>query len=70
MLLKIGRARHPNHPYQDPRVTTHIADGRAYLQNTATKYNLIEFALPDSLTAVAPDGSTLTLPWSQPALDP
>ncbi len=53
VLLKIGRARHPNHPYQDPRVTTHIADGRAYLQNTATKYNLIEFALPDSLTAVS-----------------
>ena len=52
-LLQIGRDRHPNHPYQNPRVTTHIADGREYLQNTTTKYNLIEFALPDSLTAVS-----------------
>ena len=52
-LLQIGRDRHPSHPYQDPRVTTHVADGRAYLENTSTKYNLIEFALPDSLTAVS-----------------
>ncbi len=53
VLLKIGRARHPNHPYSSPRVTTHNADGRAYLENTTAKYNLIEFALPDSLTAVS-----------------
>jgi Spermine/spermidine synthase domain len=53
VLLQIGRAGHPNHPYQDPRVTAHIADGRAFLQNTSKKYNLIEFALPDSLTAVS-----------------
>ena len=34
VLLKIGRSEHPNHPYDNPRVTTHSADGRAFLQNT------------------------------------
>ena len=52
MLLRIGRHEHPNHPYDSPRVTTHSADGRAFLQNTPKRYNLILFALPDSLTAV------------------
>ena len=52
VILKIGRSEHPNHPYDNPRVTTHTADGRAFLQNTRQHYNLILFALPDSLTAV------------------
>jgi hypothetical protein len=52
LLPKIGQ-QHPDHPYQDPRLTTHIADGREYLQNTTKKYNLIVFALPDSLVALA-----------------
>ena len=52
LLPKIGAA-HPNHPYQNPRLMVHIADGREYLQNTHKKYNLIVFALPDSLSALA-----------------
>ena len=52
LLPKIGLG-HPDHPYQNPRLTVHIADGRAYLQNTHTKYNLIVFALPDSLVALS-----------------
>ncbi len=52
-LLQIGRDQHPEHPYQNPRVTAHVADGRAYLQDTSQHYNLILFALPDSLTALA-----------------
>lgn len=52
ILIKLGRSQHPNHPYDSPRVTTHNADGRAFLQNSTKKYNLILFALPDSLTAV------------------
>jgi hypothetical protein len=51
LLPVIGRD-HPNRPYQNPRVTVHTADGRAYLQNTNKKYNLIVFALPDSLVAL------------------
>jgi hypothetical protein len=51
LLPVIGRA-HTNRPYQNPRVTVHNADGREYLQNTNKKYNLIIFALPDSLVAL------------------
>ncbi|HCU93840.1 MAG TPA: spermidine synthase [Actinobacteria bacterium] len=51
LLPVIGRG-HPNHPYRSPRVTIHQADGREYLQNTNKKYNLIVFALPDSLVAL------------------
>ncbi len=57
VLLGIGRAEHPNHPYDSPRVTTHTDDGRAFVQDTTRKYNLILFALPDSLTAVAGQSS-------------
>jgi Spermine/spermidine synthase domain len=52
-IVQIGRQYHPNHPYQSPRVTIHIADGRQYLQDTTEHYNLIVYALPDSLTALA-----------------
>ncbi len=49
-LLEIGRERHPDHPYDDPRVTTHIDDGRAFLERSNERYDLVVFALPDSLT--------------------
>jgi hypothetical protein len=52
-LVAAGRRRHLNHPYQDPRVTAYVADGRQYLQDTSKHYNLILLALPDSLTALA-----------------
>ncbi|MDF5753901.1 spermidine synthase [Spongiactinospora sp. TRM90649] len=45
--------RHPDRPYADPRVTTHVTDGRAFLEQTGKKYDLILFALPDSLTLVS-----------------
>ncbi|WP_238165427.1 spermidine synthase [Kribbella caucasensis] len=51
-IRDIGRERHPDHPYQDPRVTSHIDDGRAFLSRTDKKYDLILLALPDSLTLV------------------
>ena len=57
VLLGIGKAKHPDHPYDSPRVTVHTDDGRAFVQDTTKKYNLILFALPDSLTAVAGQSS-------------
>jgi hypothetical protein len=51
-IRDIGKALHPDRPYQDPRVTSHINDGRAYLSGTDKKYDLILLALPDSLTLV------------------
>jgi SAM-dependent methyltransferase len=52
-LLDFGKTHHPDRPYQDPRVTTYVNDGRAFLENTDKKYDLILFALPDSLTLVS-----------------
>ncbi len=52
-LLRFGRQHNPDHAYQDPRVTAHVNDGRAFLEQTKTKYDLILFALPDSLTLVS-----------------
>ncbi|GAB2745787.1 spermidine synthase [Streptomyces bullii] len=52
-LQQIGAQLHPARPYDDPRVHVHIDDGRAFLERTKTKYDLIILALPDSLTLVA-----------------
>jgi spermidine synthase len=52
VLLRLGRERHPERPYSDPRVTAHIDDGRAFLERTDRRYDLILLALPDSATIV------------------
>jgi SAM-dependent methyltransferase len=52
-LVQIGVDGNPDHAYQDPRVTRHINDGRAFLENTRHRYDLILFALPDSLALVS-----------------
>jgi len=52
-LQQIGMERHPNQPYSDPRVTPIVNDGRAFLRSTDKKYDLVIFALPDSLTLVS-----------------
>ena len=56
-LHLLGKQLHPNRPYQDPRVSVHINDGRAFLQQAKTKYDMILFALPDSLTLVSGQSS-------------
>jgi hypothetical protein len=56
-LYQIGVQSHPNHPYQDPRVSVHITDGREFLEHTTQTYDLIVFALPDSLTLVSGQAS-------------
>jgi hypothetical protein len=52
-LQRFGAQHGPDHPYADPRVSVHINDGRAFLQQTKSRYDLILFALPDSLTLVS-----------------
>jgi SAM-dependent methyltransferase len=52
-IQQIGGEKNPNQPYADPRVTTYIDDGRAFLSRTDNEYDLILFALPDSLTLVS-----------------
>ena len=50
VILRIGREQHPDRPYADPRVRTITDDARHFLATTARKYDLIVFALIDSLT--------------------
>jgi SAM-dependent methyltransferase len=52
-IQQLGIDFHPDHPYQDSRVTRVENDGRAYLRSTDKKYDLVIFALPDSLTLVS-----------------
>jgi hypothetical protein len=56
-IYQIGTQIEPNHPYQDPRVTVHIDDGRAFLQKTQNHYDLILLALPDSIVLVSGQSS-------------
>lgn len=51
-ILQIGEERHPERPYSSERVTTYVNDGRAFLEQATTEYDLILFALPDSLALV------------------
>jgi SAM-dependent methyltransferase len=48
-ILDIGVHFHPDHPYQDPRVVAHLDDGRHFLRTTQQKYDLVVYALVDSL---------------------
>lgn len=56
-LAQLGRRFNIDRPYQNPRVTLHVNDGRAYLEQTSTRYDLVLFALPDSLTVLAGQSS-------------
>ena len=56
-IQEIGEDLHPDRPYQDERVRVHIGDGRAFLQQTDRTYDLILFALPDSITLVSGQSS-------------
>jgi hypothetical protein len=50
VIQQLGAQLHPDRPYADRRVRVVINDGRAYLRNSDEKFDLIIFALPDSLT--------------------
>lgn len=56
-IQQLGARYNPDKPYSNPRVKVVINDGRAYLQNTTERYDLIIFALPDSLTLTSSNTS-------------
>lgn len=56
-LQSLGAKIHPDRPYDDPRVDVFITDGRAFLEQSDKRYDLILFALPDSLTLVSGQSS-------------
>jgi hypothetical protein len=49
-IIRLGREHHPDHPYSDPRVTVINDDARHFLRTTTKQYDLVVFALIDSLT--------------------
>lgn len=56
-LADLGKFLNPNAPYKDPRVSLYINDGRAFLEQTPRKYDLIIIALADSVTLIARQSS-------------
>ena len=52
-IQAIGVRDHPDRPYDDPRVSRINDDGRAFLRRSTDRYDLVVFALPDSLTLVS-----------------
>ena len=56
-IVALGQQRNTDQPFADPRVTTYINDGRAFLEGTTTHYDMIEFAVTDSLTVVSGQAS-------------
>ncbi len=56
-LYALGQRFNPNHVYQDPRVHIHLEDGRSFLQRTQQRYDLILFALPDSIAILSGQSS-------------
>jgi spermidine synthase len=49
VIQEIGRRDHPGRPYDDPRVSAHLDDGRSFIRRTDRKYDLAVFAVLDSL---------------------
>jgi SAM-dependent methyltransferase len=49
VIQSIGINDNPDKPYSDPRVVRHIDDGRHFLRTTGRKYDLVVYALVDSL---------------------
>ena len=49
VLNAIGRRAHPDRPYDDPRVSIHLDDGRSFVRKTQRTYDLISYAVVDSL---------------------
>jgi spermidine synthase len=49
VINAIGRADHPDHPFDDGRVKVHLDDGRSFVRKTDRTYDLAVYALVDSL---------------------
>lgn len=47
-ILQLGKAEHPEHPYDSPRVSAYLTDARSFLKRTSGRYDVILFGLLDS----------------------
>jgi spermidine synthase len=53
VIVDIGRALHPQKPYDDPRVTVVIDDARHFIRTTRQSFDLIVFSHLDSHTVLS-----------------
>ena len=53
VIAMLGKVHNPLRAYDNPRVSLHIDDGRAFMTQANGKYDLIIFALADSLVKVS-----------------
>ena len=49
VIYRLGKRDHPDQPYDDRRTIVHLDDGRNYLRSSNKQYDLIVYALVDSL---------------------
>jgi spermidine synthase len=49
----MGKSSHPEHPYDDPRVTLNINDARNFFRTAHQQYDLIIYGVLDSHTALS-----------------
>src|SRR5262249_6340730 len=49
VINELGRADHPDRPFDDQRVAIHLDDGRSFVRKTDHTYDLAVYALVDSL---------------------
>jgi spermidine synthase len=49
----LGKSYHPEHPYDDPRVTLNINDARNFFRTAHQQYDLIIYGVLDSHTALS-----------------
>jgi len=52
-ILALGRELHPEHPYDDPRVTLIVDDARSFFKGSIQKYDVVAFGLLDSHTLLS-----------------
>lgn len=48
-IARLGKRFHPDRPYDDARVALYLNDGRNFLRETDKRYDLVVYALVDSL---------------------
>jgi SAM-dependent methyltransferase len=52
-IQQAGVQFHPAQPYASEQVSVHIDDGRAFMQRTERRYDLVIYALPDSIATLS-----------------
>jgi spermidine synthase len=60
VIIQVGKERHPDKPYADPRVRIINTDARSFLRRATDKYDLIAYGLLDSHTLLS-HGSSVRL---------